>query len=402
MPHTRRDGPLDGLKVLDLSTVIMGPYASQLLADMGADVIKVESEAGDPLRYYLPQRSHAMSGMFLSVHRNKRSVVLDLKTDAGRAALHALVRSADVVLHNFRPKVAQRLGLSYETLREHNQAIIVCKAYGYGEGGPNVDRPAYDDVIQASSGMAALFGKSQGEPKYVPAMVADKTVGIMIATAILAAAYAREKHGAGDEVEVPMFETMVTFNMVENLSAGAFEPPLAPMGWARSVSPMRKPFRTRDGYMCLLPYSDQNWRDFFSFVGHEDLTQHDRYRTLAQRAAHIDDLYRVVEACAPRYSNQEWINFCEAHGIPGAPVNELEDLWEEPQIVASGLAVQADHPTEGKYRAWRCPVRFGNQSWRIRRHAPHLGEHTYEVLHEAGLSDKQIEAISAQNIKAVQ
>lgn len=383
-------GPLNGLRILDLSTVVMGPYASHLLADMGADVVKLEAPSGDQVRYYRPQRGTDLSGLFLSLHRNKRSVVLDLKSPEGREAFHRLAGRFDVVLHNFRPHVAERLGATYAHLGASNPSIIVCKIYGFGEGGSYADRPAYDDVIQAASGLAALHRRVRGVPQYVPSMICDKIVGQAAALAILAAHFKLATHGAGSEVEVPMFETMVAFNLAENLAMAAFEPPLGEIGWARNVSPMRKPFRTADGFVCLLPYSDRNWRDFLAYAGYAQVLDDPRFRTLADRAQNIDALYAYVEDAAARKTTTEWISFCEANGIPCSPVNDMESLWTHEHLQAVEMFQHVQHPTEGDYRLWRSPFVFDKEDWALRRHAPHLGEHTAEVLREAGFSAEEI------------
>lgn len=392
--------PLKALRILDLSTVVMGPYASHILAEMGADVVKLEPPAGDQVRHYRPQRSQSMSGMFLSLHRNKRSIVLDLKSADDRAVLARLSRNFDVVLHNFRPNVAERLGATYAALSAANPKIIVCKIYGFGEGGPYADRPAYDDVIQASSGLSHLFQKVHGVPQYVPSMVCDKIVGMQTATAILAAYTRRLTSDEGGEVEVPMFETMVAFNLAENLSAAAFVPPKAQIGWARNISPMRKPFKTKDGFCCLLPYSNRNWQDFLTFVGRPEVAADPAYATLADRAQRIDELYRIVEAAAVNNTTAEWLAFCESKGIPAAAVNSLDALWTDPHLQAVGLLEQTTHPTEGAYRMYRSPVKFDGQATVLRRHAPNLGEHTGEVLREAGFSEQEIKVILRNPAKA--
>lgn len=390
----QNSGPLQGLRVLDLSTVVMGPYASHLLADMGADVVKLESPAGDQVRFYRPQRGQDLSGMFLSLHRNKRSIVLDLKDPNAQAAFVKLAAGFDVVLHNFRPKVARRLGATYEQLSTVNPRAIVCKIYGFGADGPYAAKPAYDDVIQAASGLSALHARARGVPQYVPSMVCDKIVGQAAALAILAACHQRAMHGRGSEVEVPMFETMVAFNLAENLAMAAFDPPMGRIGWARNISPMRKPFKTADGYACLLPYSDKNWRDFMVHAGLAQIMDDPRFRTLADRAQNIDALYVHVEEAAIQRTTAEWMDFCEAHDIPCSPINEMEDLWNDAHLQAVDMFQRAEHPTEGAYRVWRSPMRFGNAEWQLRRHAPHLGEHTREVLTEAGFSAEDIERLA--------
>ncbi|QIE45965.1 CoA transferase [Pseudohalocynthiibacter aestuariivivens] len=381
---------LNGLRILDFSSVVMGPFATQLLADMGADVIKVEPPGGDLVRYYRPQRSREQSGLFMSLHRNKRSVVLDLKKDGAGEALNHLVSAADVVLHNFRPAVARRLGLEYADLRKANDKIILCKTYGFGAGGPRQEDPAYDDVIQASSGLSDMFQRTTGKPAYVPSMISDKIVGQMAALAIASAAFRVATHGVGCEVEVPMYETMVAFNLAENFSAAAFEPPLSDFGWARSISPMRKPFPTSDGYVCILPYTDQNWRDFLTVGGQASVLKDDRFRTLADRALNIDALYKVAETITPLQSSDEWVRFARDHNIPASPITAMSDLIDEPHLVAVNMFETAQHPTEGAYRVCRGPVRDSETDWQLRRHAPGLGEHTRDILEESGCPDERI------------
>lgn len=393
--NTTKTGPLSGLRILDLSTVVMGPYASHLLADMGADVVKLESPAGDQVRFYRPQRGNDLSGMFLSLHRNKRSLVLDLKDPEAQKAFGRLAAGYDVVLHNFRPKVARRLGATYEQLAAINPQIIVCKIYGFGETGPYADRPAYDDVIQAASGLADLHARVRGEPQYVPSMICDKVVGQSAAMAILAACFQRFAQGKGCEVEVPMFETMVAFNLAENLAMAAFDPPMGQVGWARNISPMRKPFRTSDGFACLLPYSDKNWQDFMAFAGYPEVMADSRFRTLPDRAQNIDALYEYVELAAVQKTTDDWIAFCEEHAIPCSRVAHADSLWDDEHLQAVGMFQSVQHPTQGSYRTWRSPMRFDNADWKLRRHAPHLGEHTQEVLAEAGFSEKEIERLVA-------
>jgi len=386
-------GPLAGIRVIDLTSVIMGPYATHILADMGADVIKVESPEGDSFRNYRPLHHEGMSGSFLNLHRNKRGIVLDLKRPEAREALDLLVRGADVFVHNLRPRAAAKLRLDYESVRAQREDVVYCGAYGFGADGPYGDKAAYDDLIQAGSGLAALYGSVHGEPQYCPTVICDKIAGQTIASAILGALFHRARGGGGQAIEVPMFETAIEFMLIEHYGGGAFDPPLGRIGFQRLLSRQRKPYRTADGHACILPYSDQNWRDFFAFVGRTDLADDPRFRTLPERVQHIDVLYELVEEQACTRSTADWVEFCDRASIPCMPVLDLNDLQDDPHVRAVGLFEQAEHPSEGPYRPVRSPVRFSATPYRLRSHAPALGEHTREVLMELGLSEARIEAI---------
>jgi crotonobetainyl-CoA:carnitine CoA-transferase CaiB-like acyl-CoA transferase len=388
-----KDGPLSGIRVVDLTSVIMGPLATRVLADFGADVIKVESAEGDSFRGYLPSRSKGMAGAFLHVNRNKRSVVLDLKAPAGRAALDSLIEEADVVVHSMRPDAIERLGYGYERVRALRPDIIYCGAYGFGADGPYRNKAAYDDLIQAGAGLAALFEQVQGMPAYAPTVICDKVVGQTVATAITAALLQRERGGGGQAVEVPMFETMIDFMYIEHFGGFAFEPPLAKPGFARVLSANRKPYRTSDGHACILPYSDDNWRAFFDFTGRRDLAADPRFFPLPVRVQHIDILYQAIEEEAAKRTTREWVAFCDRVSIPCMPVLSLETLPDDEHVKAVGLFRTEEHPTEGAYKVIRSPVRFSASGpFRVRRHAPRLGEHTEEVLAsravKPGASDK--------------
>ena len=390
-------GPLTGIRVLDLTGVIMGPFATHILADLGADVIKIESPEGDSLRGYQPARHPGMPGQFLNLHRNKRSVVLDLKTDAGRGALSRLIETADVFVHNLRPKAIERLGFGYDAVRAIKPDIVYCGAYGFSAKGPYGDKAAYDDLIQAGSGVAALFGDVHGEPAYVPTVICDKLAGQAVAYAILAALFQRSRGGGGQAIEVPMFETTIEFNLVEHMSGFGFEPPLSRPGFPRLMNRSRKPYRTLDGYACILPYSDRNWLDFYAFTGRTEFADDPRFTSLGQRVRHISVLYRMLEEEAAKRTTAQWVEFCDRVSIPCMPVLGLEDLPADPHIEAVGLFGTAEHPSEGRYRSVRRPVEFSGAPFRIRHHAPRLGEHTAEVLAQAGLSEAQIaQVLSAQ------
>jgi len=387
------DGPLTGVRVLDLTSVIMGPFATHILADMGADVIKIESPEGDSLRHYEPQRHPGMAGNILNLHRNKRGIVLDLKCAEGRHALNRLIETADAFVHNLRPKAIAGLGYAYEQVREIKPDIVYCGAYGFGATGPYRDKPAYDDLIQAGSGIAALFGEVHGEPAYVPTVICDKLAGQAIAYAILGALFQRARGGGGQAIEVPMLETTIELALAEHMFGFAFVPALSPPGFKRLMSRARKPYRTLDGYACILPYSDRNWQDFYAFTGRTEFSDDARFRTLSDRVHSISVLYSMVEEEAAKRPTQEWVTFCDRASIPCMPVLSLKDLPDDPHVKAVGLFGEAEHPTEGRYRTVRSPVSFSAAPFRVRRHAPRLGEHTEEVLREAGLSAGEIEAV---------
>lgn len=385
MDTTPTDGPLGGIRVIDLTNVIMGPFATHIMADLGADVIKIESEEGDSFRTYRPNRHEGMAGGFLHLNRNKRSVMLDLKHPSGIDALRKLIATADVFVHSLRPKAIDKLGLGYQAIRAVKPDIIYCGAYGFSEKGPYRDKAAYDDIIQAGSGLAALHMVARGEPAFMPTVLCDKLSGQAIAYSVMAALFQRERGGGGQAIEVPMFETTAEFAYIEHLLGFAFEPSLGNPGYARVVSPRRKPFRTGDGYMCILPYSDRNWRDFFDFVGRPEMKSDPRFFPLVERVAHLETLYEIIEQDAPRHSTSAWVSFCDNVSIPCMPVLGLADLPDDEHMKAVGMFSRAEHPSEGAYKSIRAPVSFSSSPFRVRRHAPRLGEHTAELLAEIGM-----------------
>jgi crotonobetainyl-CoA:carnitine CoA-transferase CaiB-like acyl-CoA transferase len=383
--------------VLDLTNVIMGPFATHILADFGADVVKVESPQGDLLRKYRPLRNPNMSGCFLHLHRNKRSVCLDLKTREGRSALNSLISEADVFVHSMRPAAIERLGYAYSDVRLLNPEIIYCGAFGFGSDGPYRDKAAYDDLIQAGSGVAALYAEVHGQPAYVPAAICDKLAGQAISYSILAALFQRARGGGGQSVEVPMFETSIEFNLIEHFGGFAFEPPLSKPGFWRLLNPQRRPFRTKDGFTCILPYSDKNWHDFYHFTGRLEFINDDRFQSLADRTLQIEVLYAMIAEEAPKRTTAEWVEFCDTVSIPCMPVLALDELPNDPHVKAVDLFSTDVHPTEGPYRVLRRPTILGSSPFQITRHAPNLGEHTAEVLSQAGLSKQEIAEIEKLN-----
>jgi crotonobetainyl-CoA:carnitine CoA-transferase CaiB-like acyl-CoA transferase len=386
-------GPLTGVRVVDCTTVVLGPWAAQQLGDLGADVVKIEPPEGDTTRQLGPMRNPDMGAFYLAVNRNKRSMVLDLKQEGARAVLRRLAEKADVLLHNYRPHAARRLGMSYETFRAVNPGIVYVGTYGFRATGPYGDKPAYDDVIQAASGIASLQASLVGEPRYVPTIVADKTSSMTVLAAVLAALYHKARTGEGQEVEVPMLESMAAWVMVEHLYGETFVPPIESVGYKRVLNRYRRPFKTKDGYLAILPYTDQNWRDFFAIVGRPDLLDDPRFKTLGTRLRHIEVLYEEVGKIAESRTNAEWLSALDRHNIPGMTVNSLDGLLRDPHLAATGFWQVVEHPSEGTLRLPGIPATYSKTPAAIRRLPPRLGEHTVEILRETGLTPAEIDTL---------
>jgi crotonobetainyl-CoA:carnitine CoA-transferase CaiB-like acyl-CoA transferase len=384
-------GPLDGVRILELSTVVLGPWACQILADMGADVIKVEPPYGDSNRVLGASRNPGMAALYLTCNRNKRSIVLDLKQESGRAAVLKLAEQADVLIHNNRPQVMTKLGLDYVDLKSVNSKIIYCGTYGYGKAGPYGSKGALDDSIQSASGIAMLNKMVLGEPRYLPTVIADKTTALGVVYAVTAALYHRERTGVGQELEVPMYESMVYYTMAEHLWGMTFEPPIGTAGYTRLMSHHRKPYKTKDGYIAILPYLDAHWKTFCELSGRTDLLEDPRFTTLADRVKNIDDTYDETAKTMATRTTQEWLDVFGETSVPTNMVNTLEDLVDDPHLKAVGFWEVVDHPTEGKIRMTKFPVSFSESPADVRRLPPRLGEHSVELLKEAGLSQAEID-----------
>jgi crotonobetainyl-CoA:carnitine CoA-transferase CaiB-like acyl-CoA transferase len=393
-----RPGPLAGIRIVDLTTVVLGPLATQILGDLGAEVVKVEPPEGDVMRYAGPARHRGMGHVFLNLNRNKRSLSLDLKREEAAEVLLALVRQSDVFMHNMRPQAIGRLGFTYDRLRAVNPRLVYCSAHGYGQDGPLADRPAFDDVIQGASGLVALEEATSGSARFVPTLVGDKTVGLTMVYAVLAALLHRERTGEGQEVEVPMLETMTAFIMAEHLGGLTFDPPLGPPGYSRVLAPDRRPHRTADGYICILPYTDRHWRDFFRVVGRPDLAEDPRLVDVQARSRHVDELYALIADCVRTNTTAHWLEALKSADIPCGPVNSLAELPSDEQLAAVDFFPFSDHPSEGRIRTVRPPVRFGVSDSALRRPAPCLGQHSRDVLRETGLDEGDIENLIARKI----
>jgi crotonobetainyl-CoA:carnitine CoA-transferase CaiB-like acyl-CoA transferase len=384
-------GPLADLTVLDLTSTFLGPYCAVLLAQMGARVIKVEPPEGDIIRYVADDRHSGLGPAFLTFNRGKESVVLDLVSEAGRAALDLLVDTADVFLHNMRPGAMRKLRIDPDTVLARNPRIVYCHAVGYGSSGPYRDEPAYDDVVQGVSGLAAVQGGT-GEPAYVRTQVVDKTVGVMALAAILAALHERSVSGQGQALEVPMFESMATFLLMEQQGQRVYAGRTGGTGYARTASPYRKPYRSAEGMISVLLYTDGQWRTFFRLIGRSDLADDPELQSIRGRTTRIDELYSLVEDELARRTTAEWLEVLREHNIPSMPVNSIEDLFADEHLTAVGLFEEVEHPTEGSLVHARLPWTFSRSGAPSLPAAPSLGQHTEQALTAAGLDAEAVRA----------
>ncbi len=389
-------GPLDGLRVLDLTTVLMGPYAGQVLGDFGADVIKIESPEGDVVRQIGPARSERMGALYLNSNRSKRNVSLNLKNLKARKVLLRLAETTDVLVTNIRPRAMARLGLSYETVAAANPRIIYAALVGYGQNGPYADRPAYDDLIQGGACIPYSFMCARARPSYVPAAISDRVVGLAGVNAILAAVFERTRSGKGQKLEVPMFETMVSMIMADHMGGLTFEPPVDKGGYPRQLSPDRRPYQTKDGYVCVLIYNDGHWARFTAALGEPaKLATDPRFATFGARMAHIDELYAELAKTMLARTTAEWLALFDQADVPAMPMHSFESVMEDPHLVATGFFQTVEHPTEGTIRSMAVPATFSRTPVRVEHPAPRLGENGPEVLAEAGYSADEIADLNA-------
>lgn len=393
-------GPLAGVTVVDLTTVVMGPYTTQILGDLGAGVIKVEAPGGDNVRHVGPMRNRGMGHMFMHLNRNKKSLVLDLKKPAGRDALLRIAAQADVLIYNIRPQAMQRLRLGYAEVAAANPRIIYVGAYGYGQQGPYAARPAYDDLIQGMTGLPWLMQQAgAAEPRYIPATLADRIVGLHAAYAVTTALYERERSGKGQAVEVPMFECMSQMILGDHFAGRGFEPPLGDAGYARVLAPERRPFRTRDGHVCVLMYNDKQWGAFFRLIGREDLFRDDpRFNSHESRSARIAEANAFVAGEMLKRTTAEWLQALASADIPCAPMNSIDAVIDDPHLNASSFIRSENHPSEGGLRTTAAATQWSRTPPAPQRPTPRLGEHGFEVLKTAGFSDAEIRALAADGV----
>jgi len=393
-------GPLTGVRIIDLTTVVMGPFATQILADLGADVVKVEPPEGDVLRHIAPMRHPGMGHIFLHHNRNKRSIVLDLKQPAGRDALLRLAGSGDVLIHNVRPQAMRRLRLGYEDVAAVNPRIVYVGAYGYGESGRYAGQPAYDDLIQGMVGLPWLTHAAGADrPRYVPTAITDRITGLATVNAVTSALFCRERTGKGQAVEVPMFETLAHMVLGDHMGGRTFEPPLSPARYERMLAPHRVPYATRDGYVCVLVYNDKHWRSFFKLIGREEMFESDpRFSSQEARSRNIGEVYAFVAEIMLTRTSAQWLRSLKEADIPVAPLHSVDDIIDDPHLGESAFFVMTEHPTEGRLRMMATPGAWSRTQPGALRPAPRLGEHSVEILREAGYADTEITAMIASGV----
>ena len=392
-------GPLKGVKIVDLTTVVMGPFATQILGDMGADIIKVEAPAGDNMRWVGPMKNPGMGHIHMHLNRNKRSLVLDLKAPTGLAAALKLVAQSDAMIYNVRPQAMARLGLSYDAVKAINPKLVYVGAYGFSERGSYAGRPAYDDLIQGAAGVPSLTMDQGGDvPRYAPVTLGDRSVGLQTVIATVGALFHAIRTGEGQSVDVTMFESLSQFVLGDHMGGKTFVPPIGDTGYARLIAPHRRPYATADGFLCVLIYNDKHWSNFFEAVGRIELKNDPRFCDHTSRAANIREVYEFVADIMHTRTTADWRALLEQADIPNTPMHTIDSLIDDPHLNGSGFFPQYQHPTEGTVRTTAPVGEWSETPLSIRRLAPQLGEHSHEILRELGYANEDIAQMVATGV----
>ena len=395
-------GPLAGIKILDLTTVVMGPFATQILGDMGAEIIKVEAPGGDNMRWVGPMKNPGMGHIHMHLNRNKRSIVLDLKKPEGIDAIKRLIAQSDALIYNVRPQAMARLGLGFDAVKAINPKLVYVGAYGFSERGTYAGRPAYDDLIQGAAGVPSLTMEQGSDlPRYAPVTLGDRSVGLQTVIATVGALFHAQRTGHGQSVDVTMFESLSQFVLGDHMGGKTFEPSIGDAGYARLIAPHRRPYGTRDGYLCVLIYNDKHWRNFFDAIGRVEMKTDARFCDHTARAANIREVYQFVADIMQTRTTAEWQTLLEKADIPNTPMHTMDSLIDDPHLNSSGFFPIYEHPSEGTVRTTAPVGEWSETPLSIRRLAPRLGEHSREILQELGLSKVEIDAMVAAGVTAV-